>query len=321
MTRAWRASVAPLRRRRPRPTCSGSKPATSFVAASMRRRRRCSRGESKSTPTPFRSRSWPRRSRRPPRIRRWRRRRSISGCGAIRRAARRPRWRWRRPSRRPATVSTRAPRCRRRSIGAGVGVLLDRGGLRRAGRSAQRRRGGPGIGAEVWEASSLVPGLRAAAAVKLAPSNPARALAALGDAAGGSLSDAALALGPSAVARLAERAGNRAAFEAALEAAEALTRNPAQVAWLALRRASSIASWRERGGGEARVRSLERALEAVPRHPLALGLYLAAREVDVAAAAAAMARVGALPRSPRSAGRWPWPRRARSRSAAIARGL
>src|SRR5206468_8969115 len=47
-----------------------------------------------------------------------------------------------------------------------------------------------GFGAEVWDASSLVPGLRAAAAVKQAPSDPARALAALGDGASGSLSDA-----------------------------------------------------------------------------------------------------------------------------------
>jgi tetratricopeptide repeat protein len=148
------------------------------------------------------------------------------------------------------------------------------------------------FGAEVWESSSLVPGLLAAAAVKVAPSDPARALAALGQSPNGSLSDAALALGPSAVARLAERAGDRAAFEAALDAAEAVTRDPAQAAWLALRRASSIASGGNPADAEARLRSLERALEVVARHPLALGLYLAEPEVEAAAAAAVMARVG-----------------------------
>jgi len=153
-----------------------------------------------------------------------------------------------------------------------------------------------GFGAEVWEASSLAPGLRAAAAVKFGPSDPARALAALGGAGDGALSDAAFALGASAVARLAERAGDRAAFEAALDADEAITRDPAQQAWLALRRASSIPSSATGSGseadGEARVRSLERALEVVAGHPLALGLYLAEPGVDAAAAAAAMARVG-----------------------------
>ena len=153
-----------------------------------------------------------------------------------------------------------------------------------------------GFGAEVWESSSLVPGLRAAAAVKLGPSDPARALAALGGGeqgqGAGGLSDAALALGPSAVARLAERAGDRTAFEAALDAAEAVTREPAQAAWLALRRASSIPTGENEADGEARVRALERALEVVARHPLALGLYLAEPGVDAAAAAAAMARVG-----------------------------
>ena len=154
-----------------------------------------------------------------------------------------------------------------------------------------------GFGAEVWESSSLVPGLRAAAAVKLAPGDPARALAALGGAADGALSEAALALGPLAVARLAERAGDRATFEAALAAAETVTRDPAQQAWLALSRASSIPRAANEPGdeadGEARVRALARALEVVARHPLALGLYLAEPGVDAAAAAAAMARVGA----------------------------
>ena len=153
-----------------------------------------------------------------------------------------------------------------------------------------------GFGAEVWESSSLVPGLRAAAAVKLGPSDPARALAALGFAADGALSDAALALGASAVARLAERAGDRAAFEAALDAAAAVIREPAQAAWLALQRASSIPSAASETGneadGEARVRAFERALAVVPRHPLALGLYLAEPGVDLAAAAAALSRVG-----------------------------
>ena len=154
-----------------------------------------------------------------------------------------------------------------------------------------------GFGAEVWESSSLVPGLRAAAAVKLGPSDPARALAALGGAEDGALSDAALALGASAVARLAERAGNRAAFEAALAAAAASTRDPAQQAWLALQRASSIPPAASETGnetdGEARLRAIERALAVVPRHPLALGLYLAEPGVDLAAAAAALSRVGA----------------------------
>ena len=149
-----------------------------------------------------------------------------------------------------------------------------------------------GFGAEVWETSSLVPALLAAAAVKLAPTDPARALAALGRSANGSLSDAALALGPSAVARLAERAGDGAMFEAALEAAEAVTPDPAQAAWLALRRASSFSSGENQAEPDARRRSLERALEIVARHPLALGLYLAEPEVEAAAAAEAMARVG-----------------------------
>jgi tetratricopeptide (TPR) repeat protein len=152
-----------------------------------------------------------------------------------------------------------------------------------------------GFGAEVWETSSLVPGLRAAAAGKLAASDPARTLAALGGPGDGQLSDAALALGPSAVARLAERAGDRTAFEAALAAAETVTRDPAQIAWLALREVSSIASGasgEDQADGEARVRWLGRALEVVPRHPLALGLYLAEPGVEAAAAAAAMARVG-----------------------------
>ncbi len=153
-----------------------------------------------------------------------------------------------------------------------------------------------GFGAEVWESSSLVPGLRAAAAVKLGPSDPARALAALGGTEDGALSDAALALGASAVARLAERAGDRAAFEAALDAAAAVTGDPAQQAWLALQRASSIPTTANETGdeadGEARVRALARALAVVPRHPLALGLYLAEPGIDLAAAAAALSRVG-----------------------------
>ncbi|HSY41277.1 MAG TPA: tetratricopeptide repeat protein, partial [Polyangia bacterium] len=153
-----------------------------------------------------------------------------------------------------------------------------------------------GFGAEVWEASSLVPGLLAAAAVKLGPGDPARALAALGGAGEGALSEAALALGPTAVARLAERAGDRAALEAALDVAEAAARDPEQRAWLALRRASSIPAVVNETGNEAdggaRVRSLERALAVVARHPLALGLYLAEPGVDAAAAAAALAQVG-----------------------------
>jgi hypothetical protein len=153
-----------------------------------------------------------------------------------------------------------------------------------------------GFGAEVWEASRLAPGLRAAAAAKFGPSDPARALAALGGAGDGAMSEAALALGPTAVARLAERAGDRAAFEAALEAAEAVTGDPGQQAWLALRRASAIplaaSEPASEADGETRVRSLGRALEVVARHPLALGLFLAEPGVEAAAAAAALARAG-----------------------------
>ncbi len=83
-----------------------------FVGGSMKRRPRCSRRPSMSTPTPFRSRCWPRRLRRPPTMRRWRPPPWTSGCAVIRLAAPRPRWRWRRPVRRPAPGSTRAPLCR-----------------------------------------------------------------------------------------------------------------------------------------------------------------------------------------------------------------
>ena len=148
------------------------------------------------------------------------------------------------------------------------------------------------FGADVWESSGLAPGLRASAAAKLAPSDPARALATLGGAGDGTLSEVALALGPSAVARLAERAGDRAAFEAALDAAAAVTRDPAQAAWLALRRVSAIPSGEDEADGAARARWLERALEVLPRHPLALGLSLSEPGIDPAATAAAMARAG-----------------------------
>src|SRR6185437_14879443 len=94
-------------------------------------------------------------------------------------------------------------------------------------------------GAEIWEASTLAPGLRAAGAVKHAPSDPARVLAALG-AGEGTLSEAAQALGPRAVARLAERAADRGALEAALDAAAAEVADPVERTWLALRRASAI---------------------------------------------------------------------------------
>ena len=141
-------------------------------------------------------------------------------------------------------------------------------------------------GAEIWEASTLAPGLRAAGAVKHAPSDPARVLAALG-AGEGTLSEAAQALGPRAVARLAERAADRGALEAALAAAAAEVADPVERTWLALRRASAIPP----GEAEARARALEAALDIAPSHPLALALTLA--EPGVGTGATLLARAGA----------------------------
>jgi lipopolysaccharide biosynthesis regulator YciM len=144
-----------------------------------------------------------------------------------------------------------------------------------------------GYGAEVWETSALAPGLRAAAAVKHGPGDPARVLAALGAPWTGGLSDVALALGASAVARLAERAGDRAALVAALDNALVAATDPAQRVWLALGRASAIPP----SETEARVRALSAALDIAPAHPLALALALAEPGVAVEAAAAALGRV------------------------------
>ena len=181
-TRAWRACVGSPGRRRPRPTCSGSKPAISFVAASTRRRPRCWRGGSKSTPMPFRWRCWPRRLRRPPTIRRWRRRRWISGCGAIRPGA--PEAALALAAILEATGSGLNARAALQtaveSAPESASFWIAAASDARAGRRSDAAAA-LGFGAEVWEASSLVPALRAAAAVKLAPSDPARALAALGE--------------------------------------------------------------------------------------------------------------------------------------------
>src|SRR6185437_16375645 len=125
-------------------------------------------------------------------------------------------------------------------------------------------------GAEIWEASTLAPGLRAAGAVKHAPSDPARVLAALGIGEG-TLSEVADALGPRAVARLAERAADRGALEAALDAAAAEVADPTERTWLALRRASAIPP----SEVETRARALAGALDVAPSHPLALALTLA----------------------------------------------
>src|SRR6185312_14618912 len=103
-------------------------------------------------------------------------------------------------------------------------------------------------GAEIWEASTLAPGLRAAGAVKHAPSDPARVLAALG-AGEGTLSEAAQALGPRAVARLAERAADRGALEAALAAAAAGVGLDARRAWCGDRRHAAGPGGRCRGRG------------------------------------------------------------------------
>lgn len=157
----------------------------------------------------------------------------------------------------------------------------------RAGRRADAAAA-LGYGAEVWEASALAPGLRAAAAAKHGPSDPARVLAALGPSVDGTPSDASRALGAIAVARLAERAGDRAALETALDAAVAEVVDPAQRAWLALRRAVAIPP----AEAEARAQAFETTLDVAPAHPLALALYLCEAGVDPQSAAAAMTEAG-----------------------------
>jgi hypothetical protein len=146
-------------------------------------------------------------------------------------------------------------------------------------------------GAEVWGPSALAPGLRAMAAIKHAPSDPARVLAGLGMSGGGALTDAARALGAEALARLAERAGDGSALEAALGAAGEEASDSGQRAWIAIRRASITPA----AEGEARARALEIAREAAPAHPLAVALSLAEPGVAPATAAAVLARLAAAP--------------------------
>ena len=143
------------------------------------------------------------------------------------------------------------------------------------------------FGADVWEASTLGPALRAVAAAKHAPGDPARALGALGLATDGGLSDAARALGAESLARLAERAGDAAMLAAALEVAGTETADPTQRAWLALRRLSSLAA-----DDPDRAGLLDEALAAAPAHPLALGLAIADPDRAPADAAALLARAG-----------------------------
>ena len=145
-----------------------------------------------------------------------------------------------------------------------------------------------GFGADLWEASALGPGLRGVAAAKHGPGDPARVLAALGAPWPQGLSEPALALGASAVARLAERAGDHAALVAALDGALGASTDPAQRVWLALGRAAALPS----SEAEVRVQALAAALDLAPAHPLALALYLAEPGVAIGALAAALGRVG-----------------------------
>jgi hypothetical protein len=146
-------------------------------------------------------------------------------------------------------------------------------------------------GAELWGASALAPALRAMAAVKHSASDPARVLAALGMSGASELSAAARALGAEAVARLAERAGDRPALEAALALATEQTTDAGQRTWIALRRASAIPV----AEGEAHAAALEGAREASPGHPLAVALALAEPGVEPAHAAATLARLATIP--------------------------
>ncbi len=143
-------------------------------------------------------------------------------------------------------------------------------------------------GAEIWRGGALEAPLRACAAAKLAPGDPARALEALDLPGDGKLSAAARALGAEAVARLAERAGHRRALGAALDAAAATARDPSLRAWAELRHASSVPV----SDSGSRAIAFEEALRIAPGHPLALPVYLAERSVDTAAAAAALALAG-----------------------------
>ncbi len=104
----------------------------------------------------------------------------------------------------------------------------------------------------------------------------------------GKLSPAARALGAEAVARLAERAGQRQALSAALDAAATAARDPSLRAWVELRHASSVPA----SDSGSRAIAFEEALRIAPAHPLALPIYLSERSVDTAGAAAALARAG-----------------------------
>jgi hypothetical protein len=143
-------------------------------------------------------------------------------------------------------------------------------------------------GAEIWRGSPLEASLRACAAAKLAPADPQRALEALDLPGDRKLSPAARAMGAEAVARLAERAGNREVLGAALDAAAAGARDPSLRAWVELRHASSVPV----SDSGARAIAFEEALRVAPAHPLALPIYLAERSVDAGAAAAALGRAG-----------------------------
>jgi Tfp pilus assembly protein PilF len=143
-----------------------------------------------------------------------------------------------------------------------------------------------GYGAEIWIGSALEAPLRACAAAKLAPGDPARALAALNT--GDTLSPAAKALGPEAVARLGERAGDLRAVAAALDAAATATTDPAVRAWIDLRQASAAPA----SDSGSRAIAFEAALRVAPAHPIALPTYLAEPAVDAGAAAATLARAG-----------------------------
>ena len=143
-------------------------------------------------------------------------------------------------------------------------------------------------GAEIWRGGALEAPLRACAAAKLAPADPARALEALELPGDRKLSPAARALGAEAVGRLAERAGQREALSAALDAATTAARDPSLRAWVELRHASSVPA----SDSGSRAIAFEEALRIAPAHPLALPIYLSERSVDTAGAAAALARAG-----------------------------
>ena len=174
-------------------------------------------------------------------------------------------------------------------------------------------------GAELWGASALVPALRAMAAIKHAASDPARVLAALGVSGGGALSDAARALGPEAVARLAERAGDRPALETALGlAAEQAVDTGSDPGW----RSGAPRSFPPRRARRTPPRWTARA-KPLPGTRWPLALSLAEPGVEPAAAASTLGRLATTPselprsaerrRSPRRA-RWRWRRIARARS-------